>query len=346
MTSHIETPISNLNVSASQTDPEITTIRRWWENIKWLWGELCWLFSRLPDGMKFGGILLTKSVAVSFVIGFLSMPATAIYAARFGLRVPIEGTPYIQFTLGLWSFIGFALSIAIVTVVALILLQFKIKLNNFNDYVHRLRIKVDLGVVGPSLTIVISDVVTKFLLNASHRLIKTTFLPLSIIAFGAAILTYLAVATGIVLGPGEYAPDFYVAILLSVSASLVAFSTWYAVTERPIWMLQGYLTLPLLVVMAISLFAYDTYGSLLRIIRFGGGVEVTLKLDGIQYDGQNEVAGNLLLRSSSSIFLLSSSKTILEIPSEKVSVIASNYDANWRMPDFSLWQQRKYINVE
>ncbi|MGO7412914.1 hypothetical protein ACC810_11120 [Rhizobium ruizarguesonis] len=346
MTSHIETPISSLSVSATQTTPEITTIRRWWENIKSFWKELCWLFSRLPDGMKFGGILLTKSVAVSFVIGFLSMPATAIYAARFGLRVPIEGTPYIQFALGLWSFIGFALSIAIVTIAALILLQFKIKLNKFNEYIHGMRINLDMGGVISSITIVISDEVTRFLLNIFHRAIKATFLPLSIIAFGAALVTYLAVATGIGLGSGAYAPDFYVAILLSVLTSLVAFSTWYAVTERPIWMLQGYLTLPLLVVMAISLFAYDTYGSLLRIIRFGGGVEVTLKLDGIQYDGQNEVAGNLLLRSSSSIFLLSSSKTILEIPAEKVSVIASNYDANWRMPDFSLWQQRKYINVE
>ncbi|MDK1390044.1 hypothetical protein QN224_32535 [Sinorhizobium sp. 8-89] len=345
MTSHIDTPISSLNAIASGTDPEITTIRRWWENFKSFWRELCWLFSRLPNGIKFGGILLTKSVAVSFVIGFLSMPATAIYAARFGLRVPIEGTPYIQFTLGLWSFIGFALSIAIVTVAALILLQFKITLNRFNDYIHVIRTNLDvIGIAG--FAIVISDEAIGFLLKLFHNVIKATFLPLSIIAFGAALFAYLAVATGIGFGSRVYAPDFYVAILLLVSTSLFAFSTWYAVTERPIWLLQGYLTLPLLVVMAVSLFAYDTYGSLLRIIRFGGGVEVRLKLDGIQYDGQNEVAGNLLLRSSSSIFLLSSSKTILEIPAEKVSVIASSYDANWRMPDFSLWQQRKYINVE
>lgn len=104
------------------------------------------LFERLPKEAKFALVLIFKSLIVSIVLGVLAGPATTVYAIRFGMRVPLEGVSYIQFTIGLWSFFAFIISILIVLCIIAIMGQLKFALRNIDEYVRNYRMTVNLTI--------------------------------------------------------------------------------------------------------------------------------------------------------------------------------------------------------
>lgn len=81
-------------------------------------------FQRLPEGVKFSVLLVGKSMVASFVLALFVPLATAVYAMRYGFRVPVEGVPFLTMTITTWSFIGFALTASILTGTYSILAQF------------------------------------------------------------------------------------------------------------------------------------------------------------------------------------------------------------------------------
>ncbi len=254
------------------------------------------------------------------------------------MRVPLEGTPYLEFTLGLRSFIGFALSMVLVTCCVFVLFQFKLLFHWARNSIESLRLDVYMGIAIDQILVVItvSDEAAKIVSIVFDALVRTVLPYAAIVIFVSGVGYYLVGASG-------YFPilnhrSFYTALLLAAAASLIAFSVWYAGTNRKLWLLQGYLTVPLAVVMSISLFAYDTYGSVLRVIRFGGGIEAAIQLEGLQYNGSDSLRGNLLMRSSTSLFVLTENNLIVEVPTKNVSVVSARYDADWRMPPTSVME--------
>lgn len=167
----------------------------------------------------------------------------------------------------------------------------------------------------------------------------------SIACFSSATLLFIAHATGLLnfyFSIERWDAFFFVAIGYLFSVSL--FSIWYAKMQYPLWMLQGYLTVPLLILMTISLFASDTYGSLLRVIRYGGGISTTIQLQGVLYDGKSQIEGHLLLRSDSALFVFASTgKSVIEVPVDKVALLTTNFDADWMQPNFGVLRQSRYV---
>ncbi len=318
----------------------------WWLKVTALYKQIRYLFLLMPDVAKFAVVLVGKSLVISVIMAFLATPATALFAARFGMRVPLEGTPYLGFTLGLWSFIGFALSMVLVTCCVFVLFQFKLLFHWASNFIESLRLEVYMGLaIDPiSVAITVSDEAAKIVSVVFDALVRTVLPYAAVAIFVSGVSYYLVGASGFF--PILDHESFYTALLLAAAASLIAFSVWYAGTNRKLWLLQGYLTIPLAVVMSISLFAYDTYGSVLRVIRFGGGIEAAVQLEGLQYNGSDSLRGNLLMRSSTSLFMLTEDDLIVEVPTKNVSLVTAKYDADWRMPPSSVTEQRRYISVE
>ena len=195
-----------------------------------------------------------------------------------------------------------------------------------------------------SVVITVSDEAAKLISEVFDALVRSVLPYAAVVIFVSGVGYYLVGASGY-FQIFNY-EGFYTALLFAAAAPLIAFSVWFAGTNRKLWLLQGYLTIPLAVVMSISLFAYDTYGSVLRVIRFGGGIEAVIQLEGLQYKGSDSIKGNLLMRSSSSLFVLTENNLIVEVPTKNVSLVTARYDADWRMPPSSLIDQRRYIIVQ
>lgn len=66
--------------------------------------EIKILFFNLPYALQWTIISIIKSLAASGLMSFLSIYATAFFAIRHGFRVPVEGVPYLNFTISLISF--------------------------------------------------------------------------------------------------------------------------------------------------------------------------------------------------------------------------------------------------
>ncbi|WP_123834260.1 hypothetical protein [Methylobacterium currus] len=176
--------------------------------------------------------------------------------------------------------------------------------------------------------------------------IKVTFHYIATTLFVFSIVVYIILSNGIL---GLHFSDnnmYYWSIGCMFLASIFSFGVWYAAAERPLWMLQGYLTAPLAILMAVALFSYDTYGSLLRVMRYGGGIETNITTDGKIYKNSEELIGNMLLRSNSSTFMLLDENIIMEISNSKIASYSAKYNAKWHMPKYGLVSQKNYIAIE
>ena len=325
-----------MTTERSDVITQSAAIVRFWGWLRQIWIDLCWLFGLLPGIVKFGSVLLLKSLAVSFLLALLSTPATAIYATRMGIRVPIEGVPYVNFTIALWSFIGFALSIVTVSLTVAILIYVRNGISIVFGLGFEIEVKVGsngkIDVGGVEIEVTGFD---KFVLSAS------------VFLFAISMFAFIFHSLGL-SGRFGIRPDVvFNWVLGGLAASVASFAIWYAKKALPLWMLQGYLTLPLLIVMAVSLFASDTYGSLLRIIRYGGGIATSIQLNDLQNREVSQIDGYLLLRSDTSLFMFSKTgKSVVEIPASQVSLITTNFDADWMVPNFGVLNQTKYIRID
>ncbi len=311
--------------------------------------DIKYVFNQMPDPAKFGTLLLIKSLVVSIVLGFIAGPATTVYATRFGFRVPIEGTPYINFTIGLWSFIAFIASVALAACIILLFSQFKVIFLNAHRFIAEYRIHIELDSMYPVpivIIIIISENAVVMAGKAINWFAKNLSLKLSIAFFVFAVAVYVFFSSSFISVPFGRHQDLYHIVAACIWLAVFNFSIWYAATEQPISILQAYITGPIVVLMVVSLFAFDTYGSLLRIIRYGGGIETNIQLDGLTYNGKSYIVGNILLRSSSYLLVYVDDRYIFEIPISKTSILVTDHDASWKMPNYDISHQTKYIVIE
>ena len=327
-----------------------SVVWRWLLIIKNIYSDLKFIFGKLPKITRFFIILTFKSTVVSFLLSVLAVPATATYAMRFGFRVPVEGTAYIQFAIGCWSFISFVASIAVMVLVVAAFGYFKLGYVEIQNYVNNRQEDID---VNPNIALTAIDMLI-FVFNRPlvrfvetiGFFIKVTFHYIATTLFVFSIVVYMILSNGIL---GLHFSDnnmYYWSIGCMFLASIFSFGVWYAAAERPLWMLQGYLTAPLAILMAVALFSYDTYGSLLRVMRYGGGIETNITTDGKIYKNSEELIGNMLLRSNSSTFMLLDENIIMEISNSKIASYSAKYNAKWHLPKYGLVSQKNYIAIE
>jgi hypothetical protein len=124
---------------------------------------------------------------------------------------------------------------------------------------------------------------------------------------------------------------------------LIAFFIF--VKELSILTSQIYISLVVVIFVSISLFIPDTYGSFLRIIRYGGGVPVSVNLK--TESDEKLVSGYLLIQNDAVLIILSSDgKSIYEIPTSNILYSEIKRNEAWRLPAPSFMDQKRYLHVE
>ena len=97
--------------------------------------------------------------------------------------------------------------------------------------------------------------------------------------------------------------------------------------------------------MLAGLFWYDCYGSFLRLIRYGGGIEVTVHRSAPAAPAER--TGRLLWMTESQIVLFDPATNIVEeIPRMHIVAIVYAPTPPWYLPDRVFDRQLTYIRVE
>jgi hypothetical protein len=71
------------------------------------------IFRRMPVLGQWAALSIGKSFVASLLMSFLANYATAAFALRNGFRVPVEGVPYLNFAIGLATFLAFMCTLAL-----------------------------------------------------------------------------------------------------------------------------------------------------------------------------------------------------------------------------------------
>jgi hypothetical membrane protein len=269
-----------------------------------------------------------KSAVVSLVLGALAPYATAFYAIRNGFRVPIEGVPYIHFAIAIWSFLSFFIAIGMFTILMTALQQILL-----------------LDAIGDRL---IKPTRRMLEIRARSRSLKVTLAIVSLLLvslIGIYLTDWQYHKTFSLLGNNVSARGLVNATLFS--ALVVVPSFYFLASGYKAIHIQVVLSFPLVVLMAASLFVPDTYGSFLRIIRYGGGIKaiITTTTDGSQ--SVAEQRGYILIQNEQVLVLLSEDRAqITEIPVSKIVRKSINVDPGWETPLYSLRQQQLLFKTD
>lgn len=284
-------------------------------------------FEELPPAAKFLILLILKSTAASFVLGLFAPVATAVYAMRYGFRVPVEGVPFLTITISTWSFIGFALTLSILSGTYYIIVQLDVLDKLFaiyNDAIDTFSLKRRTISIGTR---------NRLLIIPSLILITTLFIfPLVfiIVLIKASAPTFLAI---------------FISVIVTMYFILFMISTMASATGRIDVNIQLILAPIVILFMVVSLFVPDTYGSFLRVIRYGGGIEINIDIG--NGPDTNRTDGYLLIQNNEVvILLLKDRKTVVEVPVRHIEKKSFSISPNWIMPSHGLGEQWRYINIE
>jgi hypothetical protein len=295
---------------------------------------------QLPTLVRWTGVVLLKSLAVSIVLGWVSTYATAYYAVKAGFRVPIEGVPYISFAISLWSLFAFILSIALVTA-AVSMFIFLTKLSD------RLIMEIQRRIIKYMPARIDEKNVKYKNRKRIIRVLMTKSLPF--LVAGTFILTISIYFFADVNKESPFIPqvfgmpDKYVLLSLCCLTFLATFARWFSENKYEYWKMQAFLSIPVIIVMVISLFTADFYGSLLRIIRYGGGIRIL-----IRYTENTNLPGEgfLLLQNDHQLILFGLDSLIYEIPVGFVRSKAFDVKPDWKVPPNDLRDQTRYIDIK
>ncbi len=269
-----------------------------------------------------------KSTVVSLVLGALAPYATAFYAIKNGFRVPVEGVPYINFAIAIWSFLSFFIAIAMFTLLMTSLQQISLFFRLENRFLK------------PS----------KSLVEYRNRVSRSSYF------LGAAGISAIAVFI-ILISDWQYHKTFVVfgkdlsirgtVIIFLVSIMMVITNFYFISRKYDALKIQMMLSIPLVVLMAISLFLPDTYGSFLRIIRYGGGIHATIISSS---DGLKEIekySGYIMIQNDNVVLMLSEDRSrVMEIPTSKIFSKTIDVTPRWESPLYSINQQSLLVNLD
>jgi hypothetical protein len=278
-------------------------------------------FRNLPVLAQWALLSVGKAFGGSLILAFAANYATAYFAIRHGFRVPLEGVPYLSFAVGIAGFVTFLLAMPLFLVFV-----------GLAQYTRHAILRGGLGgsqgkIFGAIAATVLGGL---FLINLAWFLEAD---------FARGILRRCLPPTVPDDGIGLVAGGLMAAAFFSLMAMwTVGRGLGWIGAQLQAWLL-------VLVVMFVGLFWYDCYGSFLRLIRYGGGIEVTVRRGGLAAPAER--TGRLLWMTESQIVLFDPSINVVEeIPRTQIMAIVYAPTPPWYLPDRVFARQLTYIRVE
>jgi hypothetical protein len=275
----------------------------------------------LKTSTKWALVVAAKSVVVSFILGAIAPYATAYYAIRNGFRVPVEGVPYIQFAIAIASFSSFFIAMAMLAATMTALQQITL----FNHIAQKLKIETE-----ESTQFRKNFYGSKVVIATAILSVPTAYICVEYFSLRSKEINFLITTMS-----GEFS-----VYLISISASVVLTGFYFNAREYSLIGMQTALSFPLVIIMAASLFADSSYGSFLRIIRYGGGIEVTLQTESEHVNGKEEITGYLMIQNDRmAIVMTKDLMSFVEIPSSKITRKIVTASPSWKSPAYSTIEQ-------
>jgi hypothetical protein len=279
----------------------------------------------LPPSAQWLLLSVGKAFGGSVILAFAANYATAYFAIRHGFRVPLEGVPYLSFAVGIAGFATFLLAMPF-----FLLFVFLAQYTRHAILVRGLT-KRQTRIFG---YIVAAMLGLLFALNMAWFLNAE---------FARGLLRYFLPPTF---------PEERVSLVAGglMAAAFFSLMAMWTVGKGFGWIgaqLQAWLIV--LIVMFCGLFWYDCYGSFLRLIRYGGGIEVTIQGPGPSAAGGEKTIyrRKLLWMTESHVVLFDSAMNVIEeIPRSQVSSIVYIPTPDWGLPERVLERQPAYIRIE
>ncbi|AVT77669.1 hypothetical protein RPPS3_36070 [Rhodopseudomonas palustris] len=303
-------------------------------------------FASLPTSIQWTILTILKSILASSILSLLAIYATAAFAIRNGFRVPVENTPFIQFAIALGTFVSFAGTIATFTLLIVIIdnieTQFEMGFRLLRKTIGTLKPVSYKSRSRAVKTIEIAQWATKTIFGSRFTLLIAL---LGFVSSAATLIfpktfTYLAIPGSSFIGPIDFAGKMFL-------ASICTLAIW-CVTNELTWIAaQAFAALIILLFMVIGLFTNDVYGSFLRIVRFGGGIEASLTFVTNDKGQEQAIVGNLLILTTTHAILLEKERhDIVEIPSKNITMFRYSSDPAWELPNYITTKQLKYIDLD
>jgi hypothetical protein len=279
----------------------------------------------LPLSVQWLLLSVGKAFSGSVILAFAANYATAYFAIRHGFRVPLEGVPYLSFAVGIAGFATFLLAMPL-----FLLFVFLAQYTRHAILVRGLtkrQARIFSYIVAAMLCLLFSLNMAWFLDAEFARGSLRHFLPptfpeerVSLVAGGLMAAAFFSLMAMWTVGKG------FGWIGAQVQAWLVV-----------------------LTVMFLALFWYDCYGSFLRLIRYGGGIEVTIRRSGPSHSGAEnaQYISKLLWMTESHVVLFDSASNVVEeIPRSQISSIIYVPIPDWGLPERVLHRQPTYIRID
>lgn len=337
---------------------------------------------RTPLFAQWFGLAAVKSLAASLVMSLVANYATAAFSVRHGFRVPVEGVPYLSFAIGLSTFLVSMGAMALFALIMILLFQFEQMARGTFIYVvlfyrhFRGMDKESSREAGRSIARRIGSYATPILGSKLVLLIAVAiycfglFLlldPLGTITFPSRMHSFLLstirfnpLLRGVEIG--EISPSFSnglsewvvggssARLLILFSACMFYSSFFMAVwcaARGYGWMgAQAIATIAMVVASAFMLFVPDVYGSFLRVIRSGGGIDVSVGIREKPDAAPVVIRGSMLLLSHTTLIMATDNQTILEFPLREVSKIEYGIHPGWSVPSYDSGRQYEYIDLK
>jgi hypothetical protein len=303
-------------------------------------------FFALPMPVQWVVISLSKSITASALMSFLAIYATAIFAVRHGFRVPVEGVPFLQFAIALATFLTFAATLVLFSVMMLLFRYIKMESNRYLGYLLGIektanKFSAKAAILYTKLILFIVTIISAFFSSKLMLAASGTCLLLSVSILLDTKVAVLLLPLGGVKEPSELA--------LLLGGYSVLFASIWCVANNFNWIAAQILaSILIFTVMAFGLFANDVYGSFLRVIRYGGGIAGTVKYtEGVESKTATTATGNLLIVTTTHAILFQAErKEVVEVPLK--NIIAVQYDLHpiWQLPDYKLHRQRDFFDLE
>lgn len=340
--------------------------------MEWLRGlgrDLHALFIRIPALAQWATINIGKSIAASVILSLLSTYATALFAARHGFRIPIEGVPLLHVAIAFATFGVFFGSVATLLVIVLMIRYIEEVFRGSAERVLNLMQSIRWGLAP------VQWIIRRFrtgeppdfgIIDEMEEIFRAAFNMQIPSVFGSMIALYLAAAcfavfilelfqfdtiativTGLhlsdTLNMSAYTPR--VGAMWSLGLSILLVATWCA-GRRASWIMAQFIaSCMILIVLACSLVIDDLYGSFLRIIRFGGGIEVQITLKDKADEPPASDQYLILTTNEVAIVYDDKAKLIRTIKLDDIRSEAFALHPRWLLPAPGLARQADYIDL-
>lgn len=296
--------------------------------------------------------ILWAVVGVLF-IGSATNIGLLIYAARYGARAPVEGVPFLSLTVGVVGTLLFAVTWGIIPL-----------LDRYVSWVSSLGRrpkKKSKGVVVKEDSREHHDD-----LDAENGALSAPHprSPLDFVSFFLRNLAFVATSVSIVSFVAELrsnlfstndSSDFFARVLsgfasfsgsvefivILITFTVLGLLAYLVVSDRNnVYRINEWMRIVGLLSIAAITVTPPFFDGFLRVIRFGGGIEVTIVFHG----DANNISGNLFIDTRERIILYIDEDNIYkEYPREKINHIRYSIEPEWKLPKPNLLRQVKYF---